>query len=646
MKRWTIAEVIFYSYDNRKHALTFSPTGVTIISGNSSTGKSAIVSVIDYCLGSSMCEIPVNIRANVCFVALKLSNGTSEVFIAREVLPKESPSKKMAFVHGDKVRIPNNLNEFQGFTNREGARTALEQAIGIERIRQEGERDDRVSIRQATAFMFLSDEVIINKRQLFHGMKSESTAKHIIGALPYFLGAVSVEDVNAEYRIRDLTKAIAKEMDKRANAQLAEKEAQQKGVVLLAEAIAVGLLENIENSLVYTVEELIQNLKRCSEWDPKNELPYTNDDEDLLGKLFSKKRIFEEEFKKIGRLCRSTESYSNAAKGYEEIKKEQQEKVDVVTIFPKCEEIKKCPICSSSLTSAKEAQAILDSLRYSLKKEIGSTHKFAPEINKYLKELKEKQVGIRKDILDINNQIKSIIAQQEVIKAKYTAEQKAAVAVGRISYFLEELKAAKEYDATNLKRYEDELYVLENNPERHAKGEKLYIIKNFISKLANDFLTEILVGRLTDWELIFNADKATASLWDTGKENLYKMHDLGSDQNYLGIHLAVLFAIQRHLTKANRPVPATLIIDQISRPYYPEKKEELTLSAGADNDAIERCFRFIFNEVKQNEDLQVIILEHAYLEDMKEFKDATKYRWNKATGEKLIPDDWPTYQEL
>ena len=44
----------------------FSSNGVNIITGASRTGKSAIIPIIDYCLGSSECTIPVGIIRDTC----------------------------------------------------------------------------------------------------------------------------------------------------------------------------------------------------------------------------------------------------------------------------------------------------------------------------------------------------------------------------------------------------------------------------------------------------------------------------------------------------------------------------------------------------------------------------------------------------
>lgn len=46
--------------------MKFEPDKINIITGASRTGKSAIIPIIDYCLGSGKCTIPVDTIRNAC----------------------------------------------------------------------------------------------------------------------------------------------------------------------------------------------------------------------------------------------------------------------------------------------------------------------------------------------------------------------------------------------------------------------------------------------------------------------------------------------------------------------------------------------------------------------------------------------------
>ena len=55
-----INKLILWSKNGHgNRAVEFRPGVVNVISGASKTGKSAVVPIVDYCLGSGRCGIPV-----------------------------------------------------------------------------------------------------------------------------------------------------------------------------------------------------------------------------------------------------------------------------------------------------------------------------------------------------------------------------------------------------------------------------------------------------------------------------------------------------------------------------------------------------------------------------------------------------------
>lgn len=53
---------------------------------------------------------------------------------------------------------------------------------------------------------------------------------------------------------------------------------------------------------------------------------------------------------------------------------------------------------------------------------------------------------------------------------------------------------------------------------------------------------------------------------------------------------------------------------------------------------LKKYFEAIFEYIDMNEDIQVIILEHAYFSDFERFRNAVKHRWN--SNDALIPNIW------
>lgn len=80
-----IQSIVLYSHTGEMRTLDFKLGRVNIITGSSRTGKSAIIDVVDYCLGSSRFRIPEGIIKDAVSwygILLNVQEGTS-VFIAK-----------------------------------------------------------------------------------------------------------------------------------------------------------------------------------------------------------------------------------------------------------------------------------------------------------------------------------------------------------------------------------------------------------------------------------------------------------------------------------------------------------------------------------------------------------------------------------
>ena len=68
-----------------KHVVWFEPGVVNVITGESRTGKSAVIPIIDYCLGSSKCAIPIDvIRKSASWYGVTVVSAKGEhILVAR-----------------------------------------------------------------------------------------------------------------------------------------------------------------------------------------------------------------------------------------------------------------------------------------------------------------------------------------------------------------------------------------------------------------------------------------------------------------------------------------------------------------------------------------------------------------------------------
>lgn len=87
MKRWNISNIFFLGVGGQRRVVSFETGKVNIITGASGTGKSTLIKAIDYCLGSSECELPAHVRRRSMAVGVKWVLGDAEMIVGRIVPP-------------------------------------------------------------------------------------------------------------------------------------------------------------------------------------------------------------------------------------------------------------------------------------------------------------------------------------------------------------------------------------------------------------------------------------------------------------------------------------------------------------------------------------------------------------------------------
>ncbi|MCW9276910.1 hypothetical protein N5I83_29260, partial [Klebsiella variicola] len=79
-----IKSIHVYSHDGQRRDLQFKVNGLNVITGRSSTGKSALSEIIEYCMGRSTFNVPEGIiRDKVSWFAVIYQFSQEQVLIAK-----------------------------------------------------------------------------------------------------------------------------------------------------------------------------------------------------------------------------------------------------------------------------------------------------------------------------------------------------------------------------------------------------------------------------------------------------------------------------------------------------------------------------------------------------------------------------------
>lgn len=173
--------------------IKFEYDRINIITGASRTGKSAIIPIIDYCLGSGECRIPVDIIRKACSwfgVIIKTERG--EILLARREPESNKSTGDMYIQEQDVVSI---LKVPEKNTSVEFVKAHLNEIASISFLEVEADTDNnylgRPSFRDLMAFNFQPQNIVTNPSTLFYKADTSDHRTKLINIFPYVLNAVT-----------------------------------------------------------------------------------------------------------------------------------------------------------------------------------------------------------------------------------------------------------------------------------------------------------------------------------------------------------------------------------------------------------------------------------------------------------------------
>ena len=643
MTRWNIVKIAFYGLSGKRRTVALRPDEVAILTGRSGTGKSAVISAIDYCLGSRSCELPDYVRRRTIGVAVHWTNGQTDLIVGRVVPDSGVGTEKMFVQSGRSLSLPKSFDQLEGPAPRATARKILERALGIADIEDADSEDKttagKATIRHVTPYLFLTADVIISNRTILHDLDDPDKAKDIKATIPYFLQAIDQETVAKERRLRRLEAQLTR-FERQSRAQeRARTFLRERGLALLSQAADVGMFDGTDLDL--SEEELLSSLRSLTSFEIKRTDGTLGGE---LGRLEEARRGTLRSLSSARQRRDAMRKLVQDASGFESTASAQFSKLQLASKLKLDKGL--CPVChQESELGAKLSNDMGKSLSL-IEGEVAAVKQVTPELMSQLEEAEASVKSASDDAREIEAQIRVVIQQNENLQKADDLAQARAMTVGRITEFLDTTAVDYREPQFDIGRLLSEIEELRDAVDPQALKDRISNAENMISNYATEMLKRLpSTEPLSGARIQFIADGRIRVI-EPKRQRSLRLVEVGSDQNYLAIHLALIFALHRHFEYTQSPVPGLIVIDQISRPYYPEDEkaqDERNLGDMArdeDRQAMNKIADFIFDETSQSSGLQVFLIEHAYIEDDRRYREATVERWTKDNNVKLIPDDW------
>lgn len=613
--------------------LTFSKGKINIIYGLSQTGKSAIIPIIDYCLGSSQNKIPVgHIREYSAWFGIILNISGTKILLIRENL--DEASNKIIIVENIQS-IPKSVDRTEE-KNIDEFKLYLNKLMGVpfyEPIHTMGIRSSRLSFRDLVTFNFQPQYIVANPNCLLYKMDTSRYKNLMLPVFNLVIGAETLENIENRIKLENLKEKLSKlnkikdETKRTKNIQL------EKCESIIADAIKYGLLDEtysdkIRNPKEYknilktlsqkTIRDLSPNLKNA---DAISDLlvEINNEIEPLNNKLITLQSQKEHIEKLILLLKERNDKYTT--------KTNRLEIAKFVRSF--CEEHSEETKCLGDLN---ELCSKLDILTNNLEERL------KPEISLYVKKL----LDIDEEIANISNSIE--ILKNEQLEISKIGEKKDIVEkiyedIIIKSKILLEFANSKDVDIDeqikNIKEQIEQIQV--DNIEIEYNN----CIKNII-KYGQKYLPDI-----KEFDYISEFIKDDMTIKVKKEEFTHKdfyLWETGSGSNWVAFHIGTILGFHFHFIEKELPILNFVIYDQPSQVYFPQKilKEEDNVFEDKDIKQVQKMFKTFEDAIKDaSGNLQIIVSDHADETVWGNISDEYKHIVaNWSNGDALIPKSW------
>ena len=646
-----IRSIHIYSHDGRRRDLPFHD-GLNIITGRSSTGKSALSDIIEYCMGRSTFNIPEGIiQERVSWYAVLYAFEGEEVLVSKPAPGSGRSSCSLAMVRrGAAVAIPA-FNDLAVNDDDDGVVSLLSRLLGIPENTTEvpitnSRESYQANIKHTYFYLFQRQTIVANKDQLFYRQNEQFQPQTIKDTLPILLG-VSPRD---RFHLESLLRTAQREL--RLNAKLREEAkstidtSEERAIGLLSEARAVGILQAGPAAGVNILDQLRETLA----WKPT---PVPEDDGRRVTGIENELVALREQRREIQRRLDAAEQYARRADGFQTEAAEQHDRLISIKALPinKATGEWQWPFAEANLALESSIARLLLAELESLDREMDAVVGERPQLDAYMDEQRRELQTTGDQIRAKELELSSAIAANEVIVQLGNRNNAASRVVGRISLFLEGLLPDIEVARLEMeqRRLRARVADLEQRIGADDSSVRLASTVNNISMYISGYIAA-LGGEFSQYPARLDLHNLTVVLDRPGRPIF--MPRTGGGENHLAYHLAALLALHRFAASQNQPLPRFLLIDQPTQVYFPSEASYEAVGGSiekteqdADLEAVRRLFELLNKFVREDAPgFQIIITEHANLRDPW-FQEALVERpWTKPPA--LVPEEWPELAEF
>ncbi|MCZ8530922.1 DUF3732 domain-containing protein [Alteromonas sp. PRIM-21] len=645
-----------------KHPVNFQ-AGLNVVTGKSSTGKSALIEIFDYCFGSDKNTIPKGVitnSASIYYVALAVN--AQNILIARDpdIASRAFFRRIDTFDTAEVDREYFNVSYFRPLP--EFKKHLRDFFVDIDDVDESlvakayrgGRKAPTPSIRSFSSFMLQHQNLVANKHALFYRFDEKEKRDQAIEHTKIFLGLVDQKFFHLSQEKERLTAEVRRlERSKETNKRAVDSYKQKVGPELSQLYALMGFEEE-----PLSLEKVLRHPQNAKDELDEIIVPEKiKHNSDAITRRYNQLKLERtQKTSQLRRLQRQTASI-NKHIGEEERFSNNVKQFSTPTHVHISASV--CPFCK---TEKDTLQQSAEKLQRAITKVSGNLAQARPMKAKFESSL----VTIQRDTEHLNNelmalskQIEEVEATEEKIAKNKSLYENIIMHKAKLFALLDSLNMADDSDIEkSLKELRKQLKQINESLKEYdvEKGLKIASLK------VNKYMTDI--GSHFEFEtsykpinLHFSFETFDLYHLTPEGEKIY-LRSMGSGANWLYCHVTLFLALHKYFAELGSKcaIPSLLFLDQPTQVYFPnftrdnadtfdeqkstEAKQRTEKERPVDEDikAVENLFSQLSiycNELESSNGFspQIIVTDHA---DNLELSNGVKFeslvngnRWRK-----------------
>lgn len=615
---------LWFKTHSQSKEYTFEKNKVNVVTGDSSTGKSSILRVIDYCLmarESSIVEDVIN--ENVAWYGLCFHLNGKDYVVARKAPNNGRINSDIYWAEDTDDMLGDTYPKPSQDKTRADLQAFISKEMHVPEVTLEEGRDKmQPTFREMMMLNYLTEDIIATSGTYFDTQLNTDVRLEpfVLKLLRLALGADEQKEQDLQAKIIALDKEIKGEENNKTKDKKNKEQYENQLKEIRTKAKDIGLIDNDNISQ----KELMMLLKMKIEEFDKMKRSYRKLSE--LAKLQSKRNEIRQglvEYRNLRREYKKALEYSKKLES----------------------SLRPMEYLAQNLNTSllgKEAMTLYKSLEdaYRQAKSNHLDNQQLPinfeETYEMLKK-EEKEISVQ---IEERNQIARMFFDPNLLMKYVTLEEQVKKLNPKPEKYIGDVELNKKRDELEALKKEYEQVRFEND-EKNKKY--LEDVQSYYEQQTG------MSASYRGCEVKFSNEWRRLELHKNGE--YFPIKNVGSKSNYMFMHLCFYLGLHQYLSsQINSIVPNFLFIDQPSIPYYGNNRShiqhtdgDLKIHVKDDESKLKEAFRLINSFMRQNVNqesgFQIILIEHAdpeYWEDLENFE--TRYVFTVKADYGLIPE--------